>query len=82
VKQNKVLIFEIIRTSPVRGYPMSNFVQNELNPSFVSYEALEVACHALETYSGRLTDLESEKFKVRYYRLLINCRIYMIALTR
>ncbi|XP_046642019.1 methyltransferase-like protein 25B isoform X2 [Daphnia pulicaria] len=56
------------RTSPVRGYPMSNFVQNQLNPSFVSYEALEVACHALESYSGRLTDLESEKFKVHCYR--------------
>ena len=45
---------------------MSNFVQNELNPSFVSYEALEVACHALESYTSRLTDLESEKFKVRF----------------
>lgn len=43
---------------------MSTFVLNQLKPSFVSYEALEVACHALESYSDRLSDSESEKLKV------------------
>lgn len=49
---------------------MSNFVR-KLKPSFVSYEALEVACHALETYQQRLKDPEEvEKLKV-----LINFKI-------
>ena len=32
--------------------------------SFVSYEAFEVACHALEPYCERLMDSEVEKLKV------------------
>lgn len=43
---------------------MSNFVQNELQSSFVSYEALEVACHALESYCDRLAEMDTEKLKV------------------
>ena len=43
---------------------MSNFVLDQLQPSFVSYEAFEVACHSIETYCDRLTDLEIEKLKV------------------
>ena len=42
---------------------MSDFVRT-LEPSFVSYEALEVACHALESYCDRLTDAAVEKLKV------------------
>jgi hypothetical protein len=43
---------------------MSNFVR-KLKP-FVSYEALEVACHALESYRQRLKDTnEFEKLKVK-----------------
>ena len=32
--------------------------------SFVSYEAFEVACHALESYCERLMDSQVEKLKV------------------
>lgn len=42
---------------------MSDFVRS-LQPSFVSYEALEVACHAVESYCDRLKDSAVEKLKV------------------
>lgn len=52
---------------------MSSFVLDDLQPSFVSYEALEVACHAIENYCDRLTELELEKLKVC---LLVNYLIH------
>ena len=49
---------------------MSNFVR-KLKP-FVSYEALEVACHALESYRQRLKDInEVEKLKVQSFLCLL-----------
>lgn len=42
---------------------MSDYLNN-LQPSIISYEALEVACHALESYCDRLRDSEAEKLKV------------------
>ncbi len=49
---------------------MSDYLNN-LQPSFISYEALEVACHALESYCDRLRDSEAEKLKVTQRTLLI-----------
>lgn len=49
---------------------MSDYLNN-LQPSFISYEALEVACHALESYCDRLRDSEAEKLKVIQRTLFI-----------
>lgn len=43
---------------------MSKFVLDRSETSFVSYEAFEVACHALETYCDRLMEMETDKLKV------------------
>lgn len=40
---------------------MSNFILDHFESSFVSYEAFEVACHALETYCDRLVEMENNK---------------------
>ncbi len=56
---------------------MSRFVLDDLQPSFVSYEALEVACHAIENYCDRLTDLELEKLKVRLLVIYTLQRVLM-----
>lgn len=43
---------------------MSNFILDRFESSFASYEAFEVACHALETYCDRLVETETDKLKV------------------
>ncbi|XP_066983035.1 methyltransferase-like protein 25B [Macrobrachium rosenbergii] len=48
------------------GYPMSKFVQS-LKGNHLSYEAREVACHAIEMYSERL-HLGADNLKVHCYR--------------
>lgn len=47
---------------------MSDFAR-KLQPSFVSYEALEVACHALENYCDRLKESDLQKLKVCFCKL-------------
>ena len=48
--------------------------------SFVSYEAFEVACHALESYCDRLKDSEVEKLKVFTSPYLFHHFIFLIKL--
>ncbi|XP_050715455.1 methyltransferase-like protein 25B [Eriocheir sinensis] len=48
------------------GYPMSNSVKH-LSGHALSYEAREVACHAVEMYTDRLS-LGAENLKVHCYR--------------
>ena len=57
---------------------MSNFVGEKLQPSFISYEALEVACHALESYCDRLNDLELEKLKVSKICASVSSTVYFL----
>lgn len=55
------------------GYPLSNYLQYE-NPSdraTLSYEAKEIACHAIETYTKRLRLNNYEYLRVHSYRAAI-----------
>ena len=58
---------------------MSRFVLDEFPSSFVSYEAMEVACHALESYCDRLKDSETEKLKASRISLLSMYLTFLIA---
>lgn len=70
-------MFRQIRTRRhrnLRGYPMSDFVA-ELTPSAVSYEALELSCHAMEAYCQRLaSQSELDQLKVRLPTLFCSVR--------
>lgn len=48
------------------GYPLSSFVQSLANSS-LSYQAREVACHAIEMYRTRLKQ-NATKLKIHCYR--------------
>ncbi|XP_068212671.1 uncharacterized protein [Palaemon carinicauda] len=54
------------KKSSYSGYPMSTFVQS-LRHYCLSYEAREVACHAIEIYSNRLYS-GADNLKVHCYR--------------
>jgi len=58
---------DLDKPASIRGFPMSVCAQ-KCESSFVSYEAFEVACHALESYCERLMDSQVEKLKVHCYR--------------
>lgn len=47
---------------------MSHFTKEGLKPSYINYESLEVACHALDSYIDRLIESNYEKLKVHCYR--------------
>ncbi|KAK3925106.1 Protein RRNAD1 [Frankliniella fusca] len=58
-----------LKNDPTRGYPLSNFVQMlPTNLFTLTYEALEVSCHALETYCKRLQAQEYEVLKIHSFR--------------
>nr|CAD7397776.1 unnamed protein product [Timema poppensis] len=64
---------EIQGSSSFKGYPMSNYIYKTLGGNMLSYEAREIACHAIETYSERLRsglylDLKILVWKVHSYR--------------
>ncbi|XP_021920505.1 protein RRNAD1-like isoform X3 [Zootermopsis nevadensis] len=48
------------------GYPMSDFIS--ARPHSLSYEAREIACHAIETYCQRLCLGQYDDLKVHCYR--------------
>ena len=52
------------------GYPLSNYLKKEAWNS-LTYTSLELACHAIETYSDRLRTEEEMKLKVHCYRALL-----------
>lgn len=55
------------------GYPLSIYLQhqNPLAQTFLSYEAKEIACHAIETYTKRLKMNNYEYLRVHSYRAAI-----------
>lgn len=57
---------------------MSQYLK-ELKPAGLSYEAREIACHAIETYAERLRTNNYDYLKIHCYRALIErilCRYY------
>ena len=59
------------RSGPRAGFPMSDYVSRLNPPRFMSYEALEVACHATESYCDRLVEEQVEKLKVGLWRFVV-----------
>ncbi|GLH06002.1 Uncharacterized protein GBIM_11531 [Gryllus bimaculatus] len=57
-EQNNVVNFQ--------GYPLSNFISEQ--PCSLSYEAREIACHAIENYCERLCSGNVSHLKVHCYR--------------
>lgn len=51
-------------------HPVSSYLQ-KIFPSGLSYEAREIACHAVETYANRLKNNNYEYLKIHCYRALI-----------
>lgn len=55
-----------------RGYPLSNFfltLSEDLTE--LTYEALEVSCHALEAYCDRLRNSDYKLLKIHSFRALL-----------
>lgn len=52
----------------LQGYPLSQFLLKEEKLSFLSYEALEISCHAMEIYCDRLAKGDYEYLKVHSFR--------------
>lgn len=51
------------------GYPLSEFLRGERSfDAHLSYEAREIACHAIENYSQRLASGNYDYLKVHSYR--------------
>lgn len=51
------------------GYPMSKFLLGNASlPSQITYEAREIACHAIEKYTQRLSSKEYDYLKVHSFR--------------
>ncbi|XP_026283839.1 methyltransferase-like protein 25B [Frankliniella occidentalis] len=58
-----------LTSCPVQGYPLSSFLQmlpNDLTN--LTYEALELSCHALESYCQRLQSQEYKFLKIHSFR--------------
>ncbi|XP_037948743.1 protein RRNAD1 [Teleopsis dalmanni] len=53
------------------GYPLSQFLQNDKTFTNLSYEALEISCHATETYCDRLLIGDYEYLKVHSFRAAV-----------
>lgn len=51
------------------GYPLSEFLQRK--KSCLTFEAREIACHAIEVYAKRLFDKDYENLRVHSYRAAI-----------
>lgn len=60
------------------GYPLSNHLLHPTPPTYhqLSYEAREIACHAIERYEHRLAAAEYEYLKVHSYRAAIEKIMY------
>lgn len=51
-----------------QGYPLSQYLLKQQKFSFLSYEALEISCHAVEMYCDRLARGDYEYLKVHSFR--------------
>uniref|UniRef100_W8B7A2 Protein RRNAD1 n=1 Tax=Ceratitis capitata TaxID=7213 RepID=W8B7A2_CERCA len=51
-----------------QGYPLSQYLLKKPKLSFLSYEALEISCHAMEMYCDRLSKGDYEYLKVHSFR--------------
>nr|ACE75279.1 conserved hypothetical protein [Glyptapanteles flavicoxis] len=49
------------------GYPLSNYLKSKSN-NYLSYAALEVACHAVENYCDKMKTGDYNNLKVHAYR--------------
>ncbi|XP_074098677.1 methyltransferase-like protein 25B [Cotesia typhae] len=49
------------------GYPLSNYLRSKSN-NYLSYAALEVACHAVENYCDKMKTGDYNNLKVHAYR--------------
>ncbi|XP_047116896.1 methyltransferase-like protein 25B isoform X1 [Schistocerca piceifrons] len=56
-------------TPKFMGYPLSTFVSKR--PHMLSFEAREIACHAIETYRDRLHAGDYENLKIHCFRALL-----------
>ncbi|XP_055316358.1 methyltransferase-like protein 25B isoform X2 [Sitodiplosis mosellana] len=53
-----------------KGYPLSEYLTNLVEPKWhhLSFEAREVACHAIEVYADRLSEKNYEYLRIHSYR--------------
>lgn len=51
-----------------QGYPLSEYLKRMQEKAFLSYEAREVACHAMEMYHERLSRGQFDDLKIHAYR--------------
>ncbi|CAI8050590.1 Protein RRNAD1 [Geodia barretti] len=63
-----------------RGYPMSGWVA-DLPSSRLSYEALEVACHSIDSYRDKISD-DSHHVKVHCHRAVVETVLRKYGLRR
>lgn len=61
-----------------RGFPVSDYLNNNFLNLKLSYEAREIACHAIEVYIKRLKDNDYEYLKIHSYRaaleeIIVHC---------
>lgn len=55
------------------GYPLSDYLLKNINTKWqhLSFEAREIACHAIEVYANRLTQNNYDNLRVHSYRATI-----------
>lgn len=59
------------------GYPLSEYLRSENSiDTHLSYEAREIACHAIEKYTERLSSNKYEYLRVHSFRAAIEKIIY------
>ncbi|XP_076322978.1 methyltransferase-like protein 25B isoform X2 [Tachypleus tridentatus] len=64
---------DINSTGLASGYPLSSFIRNKPEHK-LNYEALEVACHAIEKYSKKLKE-NASSLKIHCYRATLEALI-------
>lgn len=62
--------FENVVMPTAIGYPLSQFLRNNKN-AYLSFEAREIACHAIEVYAKRLMNKNYDNLRVHSFRATI-----------
>lgn len=53
------------------GYPVSAFLRDKSKKYLLSFEAREIACHAIEIYAKRLANLDYDYLRIHSFRAAI-----------
>ncbi|KAK3098386.1 hypothetical protein FSP39_019000 [Pinctada imbricata] len=60
------------------GYPMSQYLLRSHPDHSLSYEAREMACHFVDSYTERLRENKQSSLKLHCYRAMLQCIIHHI----